>query len=66
MKHSPYFNARIPYLCLFFIRLKWLLSYKQFGDILLNKSCKRYPEPMLPPGGRNWQLINLHYNKISK
>jgi hypothetical protein len=25
-----------------------------------NKSCKPYFGPMLPPGGRNWQLISPH------
>jgi hypothetical protein len=67
IKHSSYFNARIPYLCLVFsIYLQWLLSYKQFVDALQNKSYERYPGPMLPPDGRNWQLIYLHCNKFSK
>ncbi len=28
-------------------------------DFLLNKSRKIYLRPMLPPCGRNWQLISL-------
>jgi hypothetical protein len=32
----------------------FLLSYCDFS---LNKSYKTYLRPMLPPGGRNWQLI---------
>ncbi len=28
----------------------------------LNKSCKMYLRKMLPPGGKNWQLISLNYS----
>ncbi len=29
----------------------------QFSQFSLIKKCKIYPEPMLPPSDRNWQLI---------
>ncbi len=32
----------------------FLLSYCYFS---LNKSCRTYMRPMMPPDGRNWQLI---------
>jgi hypothetical protein len=41
--------------------------FKQYRDFSLNKSCKTYLGPTLPPGGRNWQLISPHYiRKIKK
>jgi len=43
----------------FFLWLKWLLSYKQFCDFLLNNICKKYLGPLLPPDKRIWQLIYL-------
>jgi hypothetical protein len=33
-----------------------------FFDFSLNKSCKTHLGPMLPPGGRNGQLISSHYS----
>jgi len=45
-------------LCLFVLKLLWLFSsYLQFCDFPLNKSCKTYLGPMLPPGNRIRQLI---------
>ncbi len=52
---------RITNLWLFFLQLQWLLSYQLFCDFSLNKSCKTYLGPMLPPGGRKWKLINPHW-----
>ncbi len=45
----------------FFLWLKWLLNYWQFCDLLLHKSHKAYLGLMLPPGDRNWQLIDPKY-----
>ncbi len=55
-------NIRVPKLCLFFLQLQWLLSFGQFCDFSLNKSCKTYLGTMMPPGSRNWQLIPLIYS----
>ncbi len=55
-------NPRIQNMCSVFLWLQWLLSYQQFCDFLLNKRCKIYMRPMLPPGSRNWQLIYPHSN----
>ncbi len=52
-------------MCIVFLQLQWLLSYQQFCDFSLNKSCKAYLESKLPPGGRNWQLISPHCIVIS-
>jgi hypothetical protein len=38
------------------------LALVEFGDFSLSKSCKTYPGPMLPPGGRKWQLIKIFVN----
>ena len=43
-----------------------VVSFKQFCDFSLNKSCKTYLGPMLPPVGRNWQLISPHWNGIKR
>ncbi len=51
---------RIPNLCLFFLQLQWLLSFQQFCDFSINKSCKTYLRTMLPPGGRFCQVIPPH------
>ncbi len=48
----------IPNLCLFFSLALVVVNFV----ISLNKSCKTYLGPMLPPGGINWQLISPHYN----
>ncbi len=40
----------------------WLLSFLQFSNFSLNKSFETYLEPVLPPGGKSWQLISPHYN----
>jgi hypothetical protein len=34
--------------------------FNQFCDFSLNKSCKAYLGTMLPPVGKNWQLISPH------
>jgi hypothetical protein len=33
---------------------------------LINKSCKTYPGPNMPPSSRNWQLINPNSIFLSK
>jgi hypothetical protein len=52
--------------CLFLSYLWWFLSYSQFCDYYRIKSRKTYPSLMLPPGDRNWQLINPNYTFLSK
>ncbi len=37
--------------------LHWCLKCVLFCDFSLNKSCETSLGPMLPPGGRTWQLI---------
>ncbi len=56
---------RIENLFIFFIWSEGLLSYKQFCDIVLIKSCKIYLVPMMPPGGKNWQCIILNWAGLS-
>ncbi len=62
VKHTSKFSKilRIPNLRLFFLQLQWLLSFQQFCDGSLNKSCKTYLGTMLPPGGRFCQVIPPH------
>ncbi len=48
---------------LFFLCLGCLLSDLQFCDFSKNKSCKTYGGPMLPCGGRNWQLIDPNHRR---
>ncbi len=50
-------------LCLFFLCLGCLLSDLQFCDFSKNKSCKTYWGPMLPCGGRNWQLLYHNHRR---
>jgi hypothetical protein len=33
----------------------------EFQQFSVYKSCKTYLGTMLPPGGRNWQLIFPHF-----
>jgi hypothetical protein len=54
-------NLRIPNLLLFFLQLRRLLSDLQFCYFLLIQYCKTYVRTMLPPVGRNWQLIYPNY-----
>ncbi len=51
----------MPNMFLFFLKLQCLPSYWKIWDFSLNRSCKTYRGPMLPPYGRNWQLISPHY-----
>ncbi len=60
-KHQNDIILRIPNLRLFFMSLQWLLSYHQFFDYSQNKSFKKYLEPLLPPAGRNLQLLHPYY-----
>jgi hypothetical protein len=54
-------------MCIIFLLLCWMLSYEQFCDFSLIKSCKTYLGPMLPPGGRNLQLIYpLSWGSVAK
>ncbi len=39
-----------------------LLSYGQFCNFSLNKSCKTFLEPVLPPVIKNWQLVYPNWN----
>ncbi len=39
----------IPNLRCFFLLLQWLLNYQHICDFSLNKSCKTYQGPMMPP-----------------
>ncbi len=50
-------------ICAFFVQLQWLFTNQQFFDFSLNKSCQSYLGPMLPPGGRYWQLISPQVNE---
>ncbi len=59
-------NLRIPNQCLCLSQLQWFLSHSQFCDYSIIKSQKKYLSLMLPPGDRNWQLINPNYTFLSK
>ncbi len=48
---------RILQMCFFSLELQPLLRFQQFCEFFLNKSCKKYLGPMLPPCYRIWQLI---------
>ncbi len=41
----------------FFLQSQWFQSYQQFSNFSIDKSCKTYPRIILPPCGKNWQLI---------
>jgi hypothetical protein len=59
------FFTRIPILCSFFLQLQKLLSYLHFCDSSLNKNCKTYLGPMLPPAVNftNW-FAKRHKHKL--
>jgi hypothetical protein len=46
-------------MCVFFLWLQLLLSYFQFCDFSLNKSCKTYPAHGVT-WRQKWWLINLY------
>jgi hypothetical protein len=48
-------------MCLFLLYIERLPSYQPFLSFSINKSFKTYLGQMLPPGGKNWQLISPHY-----
>ncbi len=50
-------------MCFFFSSFRGFLSCSKFCDFLVNKSWKTYLGLMLPPVGRNWQLISPHFTK---
>ncbi len=52
-----FYNSQDSKYALIFFQLQWSLSYWQFYDFSLNKSCKTYQETAMPPSGTNWQLI---------
>ncbi len=67
VKHTSK-NQGIANLSLFFSSFSgcWVITCQQFCDFSVNKSCKTHLKPILPPGGRNWQLISPHQQKIAK
>jgi hypothetical protein len=42
------------------------VEFQQYFDFSLNKSCKTYLRPILPPVGRHWQLISPHGSIFSE
>ncbi len=54
-------NSKDSKSVLCFLELQRFLSYSQFCDFLLNKSCETYLGPVLAPGGRYRQLINPNF-----
>jgi hypothetical protein len=41
-------------------------GHEQFCDFSINKRCRTFPEPLLLPCGRNWQLIYPKYLRCKK
>jgi len=60
--HQKFLKFQGSQICAYFFssyRDCWVFNHfvREFS---LNKSCKTYLDPMLPPGARNWQPISPH------
>ena len=67
VKHTSNFFIilRTHNLWLFFSSFSGCWVIQNFCNFSLIKSCKTYLRPILPPGGRNWQLIYANYLSCS-
>ncbi len=56
-KHRFYFIYSSSKSVLICLQLRQFLSYQQFCYLSQNKCCENIARTLLPPFGRNWQLI---------